>query len=649
MKNKIDWFQKGMTLPPKSEIMTEIINLKAILNLPKGTEHFISDIHGEYDAFQHVLRNASGSIKEKIRYTFNHCLNQMEQNEFAFLVYYPEEIIKEQEEHKSPEELKQWYYQTIERLIELMLFVSRKYTRSKVRKALPKGFEYVTEELLYRQKNDEDKSDYYDELIHEIIRLGRANDMMIGLCYSIQRLVVDHLHIVGDIFDRGPAPDKIIDALIDHHSVDIQWGNHDITWIGAASGSDICIMNVLRISARYNNLEIIEDTYGINLRPLLTFAEKTYQDNPAFRPKVAKGAKLSPEESLQITQMHQAVAIMQFKLESQLIKRQPEFNMDHRLLLQQIDWDTQQIHLKGNTYPLEHTCFQTIDPANPDQLTKEEQSVINHLLKVFLKSEKLQRHIRFIMEKGEIYTLYNNNLLIHGCIPMTETGDFKSLTIKEKQLKGKALLDMFEKALRLSYTHPHTHNDLAKDLVWYLWTGESSSLFGKNEMTTFERYFIQDKTTHKEEKNPYFTLRNQEDVCRKILHEFGLKSQDGHIINGHTPVKEINGENPIKAGGKMIVIDGGFSKPYHSTTGIAGYTLVYNSYGMQLVAHQPFYTKKDAICKRTDIISTKRLVDRVLHRKKVKDTNTGKHLQAEIDFLESLLTHREDFDFLEHS
>lgn len=631
-----------------NEIIAEIINLKAIMNLPKGTEHFISDLHGEYEAFQHVLRNASGNVKEKINLLFNNDLTRQEKEELTFLVYYPEDMLaKKHLNYDSSTNLNNWYQTTILQLIDLIDFVAIKYTRSKVRKALPKHFAYISEELLYRDKLDKNKESYFAEILTEVIRLNQADSLITGLAYTIQQLIVDHLHVVGDIYDRGPAPDKIIDTLIQSHSLDIQWGNHDITWIGAYSGSPLSVMNVLRISARYSNLDIIEDVYGINLRPLQTFAEEHYQDNPSFRPKLEKNHSLTNKEILQITQMQQAVAIIQFKLESQLIKRRPEFKMEHRLLLDKINFKEGTIQLKGQTFQLSNPAFETIDPQAPDQLTPAEVGILEHLVTVFSNSEKLKRHVDFLMAKGSIYLCYNNNLLIHGCIPLTAEGDFKALEIKGQELKGRALLDTFEKALRKAHASPAVQTDLATDLVWYLWTGECSSLFGKNEMTTFERYFINDKSTHTEVKNPYYSLRNSVDTCHLILKEFGLTPQDGHIINGHTPIKEIKGETPIKAKGKMIVIDGGFSKPYQSTTGIAGYTLIYNSYGMQLVAHQPFETKANAIANFSDIASTKRVVDRLVRRKHVKDTNVGAKLAQEIAYLENLLKEQENAFFME--
>ena len=621
----------------EEKVVTEIINLEAILNLPKGTEHFVSDLHGEYQAFQHVLRNGSGNVKEKIRDLFQDVLFEKEINEFATLVYYPEEklqLIKNS--FGNEEELNQWYTVIIERMIRLISYASSKYTRSKLRKALPSQFVYIIEELLYKADKSTNKEKYYTEIVQQIISLGQADKLITGLAYTTQKLVVDHLHVVGDIYDRGPEPDKIMDTLINYHSVDIQWGNHDVLWLGAFAGSKVCLANIIRICARYDNLDIIEDVYGINLRPLLNLAEKYYGDNPVFRPKIHSDKKLSDHEQLQITKIHQAIAMIQFKLEIPIIKRRPYFNMSERLLLEKIDYDKNEATIYGKTYPLENTCFATTNPERPDQLLEEEEQVMERLLFSVQHSEKLARHMNFLMKKGSLYLKYNGNLLIHGCIPLDEEGNMEKMTIENKTYSGRELLDIFEHYLRHAFAHPEETDDLATDMVWYLWTGEYSSLFGKREMTTFERYFIKDKKTHKERKNPYYYLREHEEICRKILTEFDLNPDQGHIINGHTPVKEIEGENPIKANGKMIVIDGGFSKAYQSTTGIAGYTLLYNSYGMQLAAHKKFNSKEDVLCNGTDVLSVKRLVDKELKRKKVKETNVGKELLQEISILNSL-------------
>ncbi|MGY3765937.1 fructose-1,6-bisphosphatase [Vagococcus vulneris] len=617
--------------PTTSDIVSEIINLKAILNLPKGTEHFVSDIHGEYHAFQHILRNGSGNIKTKIHDIFKNDLTKQEQAELATLVYYPIESL-EKSTHTD-----EWYKVKLDQLVKLTHFSASKYTRSKLRKAIPERFSYIIQELLYQSESSKDKEDYYNQVIQTIIDLGQADAIICDLSFAIQKLVVDHLHVVGDIYDRGPAPDKIIEKLIKHHSVDIQWGNHDIIWMGAAAGSPICMMNTIRISARYNNLNIIEDIYGINLRPLLTYAEKYYDDNSAFRPKLSEEDECSCEELLETTKIHQAAAILQFKLEERLVERRPEFKMEHRKLLSATNFDTEEVQIKGQLYPLENTCFTTVNPDNPQELTDEEMDVINRLLTNFINSEKLKRHIDFLYEKGRMYLVYNENLLIHGCVPLNEDGSFMSFPLNGKHYYGKELLDLFEISLRNAYKQPEVINDFDTDLIWYLWSGECSSLFGKKEMTTFERYFIADKATHEEPKNSYYVLRERPEIIHNILQEFGLSSHDSHLINGHTPVKEVKGENPIKADGKMLVIDGGFSKPYQKTTGLAGYTLLYNSYGMQLVAHKSFSSIDDILTNHDDIISLRRVVDKPLSRKKVKDTTVGRQLQEEMRDLEQLL------------
>ena len=625
----------------EEKVVTEIINLEAILNLPKGTEHFVSDLHGEYQAFQHVLRNGSGRVKEKIRDLFSGVLYEKEINELATLVYYPEEKLQIIKNNFDDElELNQWYKDTIEHMIKLISNASSKYTRSKLRKALPNQFAYIIEELLYKTDDIANKEQYYTKIVQQIISLGQADKLIIGLAYSTQRLVVDHLHVVGDIYDRGPEPDKIMETLINHHSVDIQWGNHDVLWIGAFAGSKVCLANIIRICARYNNLDIIEDVYGINLRPLLNLAEKYYMDNPAFRPKRQSNELLSEHEQLQITKIHQAITMIQFKLESPIIKRRPNFNMSERLLLEKIDYDKNEITIDGKSYKLENPCFATVNPEQPDQLLEEEEKVMDKLLFSVQHSEKLARHMNFLMKKGSLYLKYNGNLLIHGCIPLDENGNMEKMVIENKTYAGRDLLDIFERYLRYAFAHPEKTDDLATDMVWYLWTGQYSSLFGKRAMTTFERYFIEDKETHKEKKNPYYYLREKEETCRQILTEFGLNPDQGHIINGHTPVKEIEGENPIKANGKMIVIDGGFSKAYQSTTGIAGYTLLYNSYGIQLVAHKQFNSKEDVLQNGTDVLSVKRLVDKNLVRKKVQETNVGEELLQQVSILNCLLKYR---------
>lgn len=625
----------------EEKVATEIINLESILDLPKGTEHFVSDLHGEYHAFQHVLRNGSGNVRAKINDIFKETHSEEHISELAALVYYPEEKLKLiKNQFESKEALDDWYIETIQQLIHLVSYASSKYTRSKLRKALPKQFVYIIEELLYKSNVYNNKKTYYETILQKVNSLGQSDKLIIGLAYSIQRLVVDHLHVVGDIYDRGPEPDKIMETLINYHSVDIQWGNHDVLWIGAFAGSKVCLANILRICARYDNLDIIEDGYGINLRPLVNLAEKYYEDNPAFYPKQRSDKALADDEKLQITKIHQAIAIIQFKLEAPIIKRRPSFDMEERLVLEKVDYQNQEITIYGQTYSLENTCFQTVDPTNPAQLTEEEEEVINKLLLSVQESEKLKRHMNFLMKKGNLYLRYNGNLLIHGCIPVDENGNMEKMEINGNYYNGRELLDQFERHLRTSFIHKDKTDDLSTDLIWYLWTGKYSSLFGKRAMTTFERYFISDKASHKEEKNPYYYLREDNDMCRKMLEEFDLDPEQGRIINGHTPVKEKEGENPIKANGKMIVIDGGFSKAYQSTTGIAGYTLLYNSFGMQLVAHKRFGTKENVLNNGADELSVRRVVDEELERKKVRDTNTGVKLQEEIKMLQELMSYR---------
>lgn len=623
--------------PTKEAVATEIINLKAILNLPKSTEAFMSDIHGEFTAFDHVLRNASGNIKQKIEELFNGRMTTRTQQIFAFLVYYPTErlrIIKNS--FDDADDLKQWYLDTFDQLLDLLKYCATKYTRSKVRKAIAPEFVYITEELLYGDFHTEDKHKYYAQITDDIISLHSADQFIIALCHTIQRLVVDHLHVVGDIYDRGPQPDKIMDRLMRHHSVDLQWGNHDILWLGASAGSALCLANLLRICARYNNLSIVEDAYGINLRHLSLLAEKYYDDNPGFAPKIASHErKPAPAELSQINKIHQAIAIIQFKLEGHAIDRRPEFHMEHRKLLDKLSADRTSIKLNGKVYPIVNGCFQTVDPKDPYKLLPEEQDVIDQLSSAFVNSEKLHKHMDFFMKKGSMYLVYNNNLLVHGCVPVDKDGNLEGLTLNNKLYKGKDLFDLLERNLRQSYANCHKKDDLSTDLLWYIWTGPVSPLFGKRVMSTFERYFIEDKDTHFEEPNSYYALRHEAWFVEKILKEFGVDPKVGHIINGHTPVKK--GRSPIMADGKMLVIDGGFSKAYQKTTGIGGYTLLYNSYGLQLVTHQPFTTRANAIDQLTDIVSTKRIVEQELARKTVGETDIGKKLKLQIIQLRELL------------
>ncbi|GKX67892.1 fructose-1,6-bisphosphatase [Inconstantimicrobium mannanitabidum] len=626
--------------PTIAAASTEIINLEAILNLPKGTEHFLSDVHGEYEPFIHVLRNGSGVVKRKIEDIFGNYLMDDEKKSLATLVYYPEQ--KLEIELKEQNNINDWYKINLHRLIELCRYVSSKYTRSKVRKALPKDFTYVIEELLHEQVDGIDKQQYYDRIITTIIDIGRANEFIIALSKLIQRLVIDRLHIIGDIYDRGPRPDIILDTLMEYHSVDIQWGNHDMLWMGAAAGVKACIANVLRISARYSNLDIIEDIYGINLLPLATFALRYYGEDSCkqFIPKINEENIYNSHEIELIAKMHKAITIIQFKLEYEIIKRRPEFKMDHRLLLDKINYENGTIKLGENIYNLNGNLFPTIDSKDPFKLTEDEKILIEKLESSFVNSEKLQKHIAFLFAKGSIYLKYNSNLLFHGCIPLNEDMSFKTMTINGKQYKGRLLLEKFESLAREGYFYKRdtSEKQYGMDIMWYLWNGAASSLFGKDEMATFERYFINDKSMHKENKNPYYRWRDDEEMCDKVLKEFDLYNKESRIINGHVPVKNVKGESPIKANGKLIVIDGGFAKAYRTQTGIAGYTLIYNSYGLQLVSHEPFESTENAIVKERDILSTTLVVEKKLDRKTVGDTDIGEELKNQIKDLKLLLT-----------
>ncbi|WP_442774182.1 fructose-1,6-bisphosphatase [Lactococcus hircilactis] len=621
----------------KAAVLTEIINLNAICELPKATEHFVSDLHGEYAAFNHVLRNGSGSIKEKLKECFKaYRVDQI--SDLATLIYYPEEKLKYQAEKMRPDVFDTWRQNKLIELLKTTKFVGEKYTRSKVRKALPQQFRYILEELLAEEEFSTDKKDYFESIIKKLLDLKQLSPLMIALADTIRRLTVDHLHVVGDIYDRGPYPDQIIERLMGLHSVDIQWGNHDIVWMATIAGSPLAMMNVLRVSARYGNLDILEERYGINLRPLIDYAKTYYQPTKAFQPIITEGISMREEEKQLLNQLQQATAILQFKLESQLIHRRPEFLLDHRDVLNFIDFDQKTIRLKDKTYPLVDFNAPTLDFEHPEVLTQEEKILTQRLLTHFQSSEKLKKHVDFLLEKGGMYLCYNGNLLIHGCLPLHDNGDLRSFRLEKKAYAGRELLDYFDQKVRESFINPETSDDLATDLLWYLWVGECSSLFGKEAMTTFERYYIEDKTTHHEKKNAYYQLREDPKTIENILENFGLQ-KDGHLINGHTPIKEKNGENPIKAQGRLIVIDGGFSKPYQKETGIAGYTLLYNSFGMQLSAHQPFSSVLEAVNESRDMISVKRLVDQVTERKRVRDTHVGQQLLKDIEDLEALYAH----------
>ena len=608
------------------ETATEIINLQAIMNLPKGTEHFLTDIHGEYEAFNHVLKNGSGAVRQKIDEVFGDNLNTFEKKELATVIYYPKEKIEFLA--KELKNMDKWYKTIIYRLIEICSVVSSKYTSSKVRKAMPKDFSYIIQEIIYERKELRNKREYIANIIDTIISIGRAKEFVIAISNLIQRLIIDRLHIVGDIYDRGPSPHLIMDTLIDYHNVDIQWGNHDILWMGAGLGSKACIANVIRICARYGNNDILEDGYGINLLPLAAFAMEKYADDPCeyFKIKTNKNTPLK-------AQIHKAITVIQMKIEGNVIERNPEFEMEHRNLFRKTDFKKGTVIIDGVEYELRDKNFPTVDVDNPLKLTPEESEIMENLRLAFLRSEKLQRHIRFLFAKGSIYLRCNSNLLYHACIPLTEDGKLKEVNVRGQKVKGREYLDLAEKICREAYFNRanSAKDKLNCDYVWYMWCGKDSPMFGKDSMKTFERYFIEDKTTHTEKKNHYYTFYNEEATCDMILEEFDLNPKISHIVNGHVPVKVKKGESPIKANGKLYIIDGGFSRAYQPETGIAGYTLIYNSYGLKLVSHAPFESTEK------DIISSSRIVNTSQNRIRVKDTDIGKELQNQINDLKKLL------------
>lgn len=622
--------------PTIAKASKEIINLQAILNLPKGTEHFLTDIHGEYEAFAHVLKNGSGSVRRKIEEVFGNSMTNKDKDSLATLIYYPKEkmnLIK-----KTEENMEDWYKITLYRLIEVCKNTASKYTRSKVRKAMPEDYAYVMEELITERADTSNKEYYYNTIVSTIIEIGSAEDFIIELCRLVQRLAVDHLHILGDIYDRGPGPHLIMDKLISYHSVDVQWGNHDILWMGAGAGQRACIANVIRNCARYGNLDILEDGYGINLLPLATFALKTYADDPCECFKLKGNYDYGKEEMMMNIKMHKAIAILQFKLEGQTAMRRPEFGLEHRNLLHLIDYEKGTIEIEGQTYELLDHHFPTIDPQNPYALTEEEEDVMERLERAFLHCEKLQKHMHFLLSKGGLYKVYNNNLLYHGCVPLNEDGTLKAVNVYGEIYKGKGLYEVLESYVRKGYhAIDKTERERGKDIMWYIWLSENSPLFGKDKMATFERQFLKEKELHKENKNPYYRLLEKEEIADMIMDEFGVEDECRRIVNGHVPVKSKDGESPIKCNGKVLVIDGGFSKAYQKATGIAGYTLVYNSHGLVLVAHDPFESTEAAIEKESDIHSTSMIIKQVVDRKLVRDTDNGKELEKTIQDLEMLL------------
>ena len=618
-------------------VTDRIVELASHDMLPKGTEHFMSDIHGEADAFIHILNNASGVIREKVDWRFGHILSEEERDNFATLVYYPR--LKMALVKKRTRNMKDWYLITIERLVELTRVIATKYSRRIIRERSPKGFEDIIDELIYTNYDDSNKESYYNTIINTIIELEMAGDLIVALCTLIKALAVDRLHILGDVFDRGPRPDIIIDQLIEHHSVDFQWGNHDILWMGAACGSRACIANVLNVAIQYNNTALIENIYGISLRELSMFADETYGPSPVFTPKVVDTETQGAKEIQLYAKMKKAIDIIMFKLEAQIIKSHPEFRMDDRLLLDKVDYENKCITIRGVTYPLRDCDFPTVDPANPYELTNDERRVMQNLQTAFMESEKLRRHMNFLYTKGGMYTRYNANLMFHSCVPMNEDGSFTELEIDGVKYSGRSLMHFSEATARQAYMAPKLSEErsFAKDFMWYLWCGPDSPLFGRARMTTFERVLIEDKDSWKEPQNPYYDLANDEEVCLRILKEFDLNSKHAHIINGHVPVKVKKGESPIKGNGRLLLIDGGFSRAYHNTTGIAGYTLIYNSHGMRIVAHEPFTSTEDAVQNNTDIHSTSNVFEFLDNRLMMGDTDGGEINREKIEDLKMLL------------
>jgi len=620
---------------------TEIIKLQAILNLPKGTEHFLSDIHGEYEAFLHILNSCSGEVKDKLNELFGDTLSQSELDDMATLIYYPSAKLALVAD--SVEDLDAWYRITLNRLVQLCRWVSVKYTRNKVRAAMPDDFCEIIDELLHTRPDEENKKNHYKVIIESIIAIGQAGEVIEAICSCIKQLTVDHLHIVGDIFDRGPRADIVMDHLMRAHSVDIQWGNHDILWMGAASGSRTLVATVLSNSIHYNNLDVIETGYGISLRPLSIFANEVYKgsDVGCFTVKLtgSDAAHYTEKDKLLSARMYKAITIILFKLEGQKILRRPEYGMNDRLLLDKIDYENKSVSIDGKVYPMEDCDFPTVDPTDPYALTAEEQQVIDQLTDSFRHSEKLQKHVRFLFAKGGLYKTFNGNLLYHGCIPMNEDKSLLTFHLGGSERSGKEFLDFAEKTARKAYYDKRgtPERQYGLDFMWWLWAGRNSPIFGRDRMTTFERRFIKDEASWAEPKNAYYTHYNDMAVCEMLLKEFGLTGEHCHIVNGHVPVKAKKGESPIKGGGKLIVIDGGFCKAYQPTSGIAGYTLIFNSRSLRIVSHEPFESRQKAIHENHDIANESLIFERMHNRVKVAQTDQGRELQARVDDLLMLL------------
>ena len=622
--------------PSADKASAEIINLSAILNLPKGTEFFASDIHGEYEAFSHTLRNGSGSIRLKIDDVFGDSLSENEKRSLATLIYYPRE--KMELVLSQVDDAEAWYAVTLQRLVAVCKRAAQKYTRSRVRKALPKDFAYIIEELMTENRHGVDKQAYYAAIVDAVIRTDRGGALVEALCLLIQRLAIERLHIVGDIYDRGPYPHIIMDALMEHHSLDIQWGNHDIVWMGASLGQRGCIAHVVRNCARYGNLSILEDAYGINVLPLASFALEAYKDDPCVAFGLKGNPDLPPQELEMNVKIQKAMAIIQFKVEAQLIDENPGFGLEGRKLLDKIDYERGTVMLDGIEYELTDTVFPTVDPADPYRLTPEEEDVMQRLEQAFTGCEKLQRHMRFFLDAGSLYKVCNGNLLFHACVPLNADGSLMETEVFGETYKGRALYDVMERYVRAAFDDANP--ELAKrgrDLLWYMWLGEGSPLFAKSKMATFELYLIAEKEARKEVKNSFYSYLDDERVMGGIFEDFGMDPETSRIVCGHVPVKVKDGEDPVKCGGRVLTIDGGFSKAYQPTTGIAGYTLISNSYGFVLAAHEPLESMRAAVVNELDIHSSRKVVELVDKRTLVADTDTGAVLKQQIADLEELL------------
>ena len=618
--------------PTLESASSEIVNLMAICGLPKGTEYFFSDLHGEYEAFIHLLRSSSGIIREKIKETFGHIISEEDEIQLANLIYYPDrQIAKIKQEQNYTED---WQRIALYRLVQICKEVSSKYSRSKVRKKMPPEFAYAIDELLHVDYNDDNKKVYYSEIIRSIIDTQMADSFIIALCRLIQNLTIDNLHIIGDIFDRGPRADIIMEELMQFHDVDIQWGNHDISWMGASTGNPACICNVLRIAISYNGFDVLEDGYGINIRPLSMFAAKVYSDDPCerFMPRILDQNIYDAVDPGLAAKMHKAIAVIQFKVEGQIIRRHPEYEMDSRILLTAIDYQRGTVVIEGKEYPMMDMEFPTIDPSDPLKLSEEEEELLHTLTLSFCHSALLHKHIKFLYSNGSMYKCCNSNLLYHGCIPMKEDGSFDEMAVNGKAYKGRALMDFIDKQVKKAYFLPDQdpEKEASRDFMWYLWSGAKSPVFGKDKMTIFEHYFVEDKEASRERMKPYYKLSVQEKYCDMILEEFGLTTTGSHIINGHVPVKIKDGETPIKAGGKLFIIDGGLSKAYQGKTGIAGYTLIFNSRHLALAEHKPFDPKKESTPKVS-------IVEKMRKRIMVADTDDGKELARRIEDLKELV------------